>query len=155
VFPRARGIERTDSSTGRPRAHARCRRSRAALPLSDRRRPGSLGRALRREIEEETHLGDVELGPWIWTRRHVWAWRGKVYDTRERFALVRVDAADVQPDPSDSLFFGGPGTGFEHQWWTVAELEATRDKVSPRRLAQLLREMLANGPPAVPIEVGV
>ena len=95
--------------------------------------------ALRREIEEETHLRDVELGPWIWTRRHVWAWRGTVYDTRERFAVVRVNSEDVQPDASDSLFFGGPGTGFEHRWWTVAELEATSDRVSPRRLASLLR----------------
>ena len=111
--------------------------------------------ALRREIEEETHLRDVQLGPWIWTRRHIWAWRGKVYDSREKFALARVEAAEVTPDPSDSLFFGGPGTDFEHRWWTLAELEATRDRVSPRRLAQLLRELLDDGPPHPAVDVGV
>jgi TDG/mug DNA glycosylase family protein len=111
--------------------------------------------ALRREIEEETHLRDVELGPWIWTRRHVWSWRGKVYDTREKFALIRVDAAEVEPDASDSLFFGGPETGFEHRWWTIDELEATQDRVSPRRLARLLRRLFVEGAPAVPLDVGV
>jgi double-stranded uracil-DNA glycosylase len=111
--------------------------------------------ALRREIEEETHLLDIELGPWIWTRRHVWAWRGKVYDTHERFALVRVDAAEVEPDPSDSLFFGGPGTGFEHRWWTLEELETTRERLSPRRLAPLLRDVLEKGGPPEAIDVGV
>jgi len=111
--------------------------------------------ALLREIEEETHLRDVELGPWIWTRRHVWAWRGKVYDTRERFAIVRVDARNVEPDASDSLFFGGPGTRFEYRWWTLAELEATPDRLSPRRLVALLRGLLEHCPPPDPVDVGV
>jgi TDG/mug DNA glycosylase family protein len=111
--------------------------------------------ALRREIDEETHVRDVEIGPWIWTRRHVWAWRGKVYDTRERFALVRVDATRVQPDSSDSLFFGGPDTGFEHRWWTLEELHATRDRLSPRRLATVLSRLLEQGPPPDQIDVGV
>jgi double-stranded uracil-DNA glycosylase len=111
--------------------------------------------ALRREIREETHLDDVEIGRWIWTRRHVWSWRGNVYDARELFALVRVNAEDVEPDASDSLFFGGPGTGFEHRWWTAAELEATPDRVSPRRLASLLRDVIEYGAPSEPVDVGI
>jgi double-stranded uracil-DNA glycosylase len=114
---------------------------------------------LRRELAEEMHLRDVEVGPWIWTRRHVWAWRGTVYESRERIAMVRIDAAAVTPDVSDSFAFDGlppePGSRFEHKWWTLAELEATTDKLSPRRLPMFLRELLETGPPAAPIDVGI
>ena len=110
--------------------------------------------ALRREIEEETHLRGIQVGPWIWTRRHVWAWNGTAYETTERFALVRVDARSVRPDASDSLFFGGVEQGFEWRWWTLEELERTPDETSPRRLATFVRELFENGPPNAPIDVG-
>ena len=110
--------------------------------------------ALRRELREELHV-DPEVGPWLWTRRHVWAWNGTAYDTTERIALVRVDAQSVRPDPSDSLFFGGVEQGFEHGWWTVEELESTADVFSPRHLPALVAELLRDGPPKAPIDVGV
>lgn len=109
--------------------------------------------ALRRELREELHV-EAELGPWIWTRRHIWEWNGTVYDTRERIALVRVEASEVTPDPSDSLFFGGVEQGFEWRWWTLDELDATTDELSPRRLARFLRELLEHGPPSDAINVG-
>ena len=62
---------------------------------------------------------------------HVWTGAGAVYDTREQFAVVRVNPRR-RTRRSDSLFFGGPGTGFEHRWWTAGELEETRTSVSPR-----------------------
>lgn len=110
--------------------------------------------ALRRELREELRLEDVQLGPWLWTRRHVWAWRGTVYDVRERIALVRVDPAAVRPTGHDSLF-AGPDAVEDHRWWTIAELEATGDRLSPRRLAPLVRDLLERGPPPAPIDVGV
>jgi TDG/mug DNA glycosylase family protein len=110
--------------------------------------------ALRRELQEELHV-EPEVGPWLWRRRHVWAWNGTVYATTERIALVRVDAESVQPDPSDSLFFGGVEQGFEHRWWTLDELESTADDFSPRRLPLVFRELLEHGPPPEPIDVGV
>jgi TDG/mug DNA glycosylase family protein len=110
--------------------------------------------ALRRELQEELHF-EPQLGPWVWSRRHVWAWNGTAYETTERIALVRVDAEGVQPDPSDSLFFGGVEQGFEHRWWTLDELESTGDDFSPRRLPLFVRELLENGPPPEPIDVGV
>ena len=109
--------------------------------------------ALRRELREELHL-EAELGPWVWTRRHVWEWNGTVYETIERIAVVRVDASEVTPDPSDSLFFGGVEQGFQWRWWTLGDLERTPDRTSPRRLATFLRELLENGPPDTPLDVG-
>jgi TDG/mug DNA glycosylase family protein len=104
--------------------------------------------ALHRELAEELHLADVDVGPWIWRRRHVRAWAGTVYDTVERIALVRVDAAAVSPDPSAALFIGAVKHGFEHRWWTLGELEATHDSLSPRSLPALMRRLLEHGPPA-------
>jgi len=110
--------------------------------------------ALRRELQEELHV-EPRIGPWLWRRRHVWAWNGTVYETTERIALVRVDAGAVRPDPSDSLFFGGVEQGFEHRWWTLDELASTADDFSPRRLPLYVRDLLEDGPPPEPIDVGV
>ncbi len=112
--------------------------------------------ALRRELAEELQLTDVDLGPWVWTRRHVWFWpaHGRIYDTREQLALVRVaDARTVRPTSHDSLFAGSDARE-EHGWWTVDEIEQSRDEFAPRSLATRLRELIADGPPDAPVDVG-
>jgi double-stranded uracil-DNA glycosylase len=112
--------------------------------------------ALRRELREELRLDDVELGPWVWKRRHVWFWpaRNRVYDTRERFAVVRVsNVRAVKPTAHDSLF-AGPAAREEHRWWMLDELERTSDEVAPRSLARALRELLENGPNKELLDVG-
>jgi ADP-ribose pyrophosphatase YjhB (NUDIX family) len=114
--------------------------------------------ALRRELEEETHATEMRIGPWIWTRRAVWGWLGVVYETLERTAIVDLAPTSIRPDPSDSLFIRGPqfrDARFEHRWWTLEELETTRDKLAPRRLPTLLRELLQQGPPHEEIDVGL
>ena len=116
----------------------------------------SLEDALRRELAEELRLIDVEVGPWVWTRRHVWFWpaQGHIYDTREQFALVRVtDVRTVRPTSHDSLF-AGPDAREEHHWWTVEEIEQSEDEFAPRALATHLRELIAHGPPDTLLEVG-
>jgi TDG/mug DNA glycosylase family protein len=110
--------------------------------------------ALRRELREELGLEDVEIGPWVWTRRHIWAWRGTIYDTRERLALVRADPAAVKPTAHDSLF-AGPGFTEEHRWWSIDGIADSSETFGPRRLAQALRELDEHGPPSEPIDVGV
>jgi double-stranded uracil-DNA glycosylase len=112
--------------------------------------------ALRRELVEELRLADVELGPWVWKRRHVWFWpaQNRIYDTREQFAVVRVrDVRNVKPTAHDSLL-AGPDAREEHRWWTIEELERTTDEVAPRSLASALRELLTKGPPSGLADVG-
>jgi hypothetical protein len=90
----------------------------------------------------------------VWTRRHVWAWRGTVYDSRESFALVRVsDVRAVRPTSHDALFVG-PDAREEHRWWTLEELERDRAQRAPTRLAELLSDLLREGPPQRPIDTG-
>lgn len=110
--------------------------------------------ALARELEEELTLRGATIGPWVWRRRHVWAWKGIVYDTRERFALVRADVREIRPTNHDSLFAGGDAE--EHwRWWTVDELAASDDAFAPRRIAKFLPRLVAGRLPSEPLDVGV
>lgn len=116
----------------------------------------SRAEALRRELAEELELVDVELGPWVWRRRHIWFWstQSRIYDTREEFAIVRVaDVRTVRPT-GDDLGLWGPDWREEHGWWTVEEIEQSRDEFAPRSMATHLRELIAHGPPETPIDVG-
>jgi 8-oxo-dGTP pyrophosphatase MutT (NUDIX family) len=92
-----------------------------------------------REVREETgHVLDA-LGPEVWQRRHVFTWRGTEIDQRERWFLTRVPA--FAPD-------GTAMTATERdelspaRWWTLADLEATTDRLVPGDLAARLRELM-------------
>jgi ADP-ribose pyrophosphatase YjhB (NUDIX family) len=108
---------------------------------------------LRRELREETGLAEVEIGPVIWTRRHVFPWAGKTLDQSERIALVRTPAFEPRPalTPSQLVEEGV----HELRWWTLGELAASDANFAPRRIVRFLRQLLEEGPPPAPIDVGV
>lgn len=107
--------------------------------------------AVRREVAEETGLHDVEVGPWIWTRRHVYTSRGVAYRQDERFFLIRV--TPFEPHPT-ALGAGEASFVRGLHWWTVDELAATRDELAPAELPRLFRALLDSGPPGRPRAVG-
>ena len=104
--------------------------------------------AMHRELAEEAGLRGAPLGPCIWTRRHVFTWH-RIVDQRDRFYLVRVDRHDVAPE----VDLAEEGME-EHRWWTLEELERTSEDLAPRRLPELFASLLADGPPAEPIDAG-
>ena len=110
----------------------------------------TLEQTIRRELAEEVGLTRFELGPEIWTRDHTYAWYGRIYRQRERVHLVRVDEHDAEPTIDLAA---------EHvhdvRWWSLAALEATDVELVPRTLPRRLRELLEQGPPAEPIDVGL
>jgi 8-oxo-dGTP diphosphatase len=113
----------------------------------------SLEEALRRELQEETGLNEFDIGPVVWTRRHVFPWAGKTLDQSERIALVRVQAFEPRPLLStQELLDEGV---HELRWWTFGELEASGANFAPRRIVRFLRQLLEEGPPPAPIDVGV
>jgi TDG/mug DNA glycosylase family protein len=107
--------------------------------------------ALQRELAEEVGLTEYELGPLIWTRMHWFVSPRRWAGQRERHYLVRVEPLEPRPAfTQEELAAEGV---HEIRWFTPDELE--RVTTGPRRLAAFVRELLANGPPAEPVDVGV
>lgn len=102
--------------------------------------------AARRELREELGI-DVELGPWVWSRRETFPFRGVWIDQAERWFLAYTDdteVAETSPDPGMD----------QVRWWTLAELRETAERLAPASLADHLDALLTGGPPTSPIEVG-
>jgi 8-oxo-dGTP pyrophosphatase MutT (NUDIX family) len=110
-------------------------------------------RALRRELQEETGLEQFELGPVVWTRREVFPWAGKTLDQSEQIFLVRV--LTFEPRPLLSRAELADEGVHELRWWTLDELATSGANFAPRRIVRFLRELLEEGPPTTPIDVGV
>ena len=108
--------------------------------------------ALRRELAEETGLGAFELGPLVWTRLQLLElgeWDGQV----ERYYLLRVPAFEPTPGLTWAELNAEYVTAV--RWWSQDELEATDAEFAPRHLPRLVRELILEGPPAEPLDVGV
>jgi TDG/mug DNA glycosylase family protein len=108
--------------------------------------------AIARELEEEAGITEFGLGPVVWTREHWFnmpRWSGQ----RERHYLVRVGHVDVRPGSTEEQL---SAEGVEAvRWWTLEEVERRECVFAPRRLPDLLREVIEQGPPAEPPDVGV
>lgn len=110
--------------------------------------------AIRRELAEEIGLDEVELGPWIWTREHVFPFESGLWDGQvERFVLVR--APEFEPAPRFTVEQLAAEYVTALRWWTLAELEASGEEFAPRRLPELVAALLRDGPPGEPFDVGV
>jgi 8-oxo-dGTP pyrophosphatase MutT (NUDIX family) len=101
-----------------------------------------------RELWEETGIRVPELGPPVWTRRRLVTFDGETLDFHEQFYLVRVRAtaistANVTDEEKIVLT--------DHRWWTHEELLTTSDILAPRKLAELIRPLLAGALPANPL----
>lgn len=106
--------------------------------------------ALHRELLEETgRRGFAIHGP-VWFRRGAFQTKDRRIEEREEFFLVPTERFE----PSIGGFEAAEvelHLGF--RWWSIQELEATADFMVPARLAHHLGELLANGPPAIPVDV--
>ncbi|GEM_PF-549583 len=103
--------------------------------------------AAHREVAEEIGV-EVEVGPWIWSRRVVFEFRGCWIDQAERWFLARTDGADVDAAPLDD-----PGA-VQAKWWSLDSLRTTDAELAPAALADHLAVLLTDGPPDEPVDVG-
>jgi hypothetical protein len=71
-------------------------------------------------------------------------------DQDERYFWVAGIDPAVQPPPATEA-----EPWVEVRWWTTAEVRAADHVFAPRRLADLVEDLLANGAPPDPIEAGV
>jgi 8-oxo-dGTP pyrophosphatase MutT (NUDIX family) len=84
--------------------------------------------AAARELREETGL-NLEIGPWVWTRRHAYQWGGRWCDQYERFFVARTSSDHICPELEDSYVI-------DKRWWSLDQLLASKEIFAPRRLAQ-------------------
>ncbi|MEU0359039.1 NUDIX hydrolase [Streptomyces cyaneofuscatus] len=104
--------------------------------------------AARRELAEETGITDIELGPVLWKRICSFPFDGRRWDQDEWYFLARTAQTATDPQGLTELELRSV-SGL--RWWTSAELVAARETVYPTRLAELLRTLLDEGPPRVPL----
>lgn len=107
--------------------------------------------AAARELREETGL-ELPIGPCVWERRHVFPWRPRAIDQRERFYVVRCESTELSRD-------GWTPGELQHmsdgRWWSVEELAASDEWFAPRAIASLLPPILRKEYPAEPIVIDV
>ena len=110
--------------------------------------------AIRRELAEETGLADAEIGPVVWTRLHIIPFIGGQWDgQREQFHLIRTPT--FTPAPQLTWEQLNAEYVFELRWWTLVELDASPHTFAPRRLPELVRSVVRDGPPSEPVDAGV
>ena len=108
---------------------------------------------LHREIQEETGVIHVNIGPLIWRRHHTFEWGDQMLSQDEDFYLIPIQhfEPNIQANPSAPELMAFR----QFKWWTPQGISASQDKFAPRLLAEHLESLILNGPPDNPIEVGI
>ncbi len=96
--------------------------------------------ALRRELEEEIGVTDVELGPWVGCCEGPFLLFRKPRFARERYCAVRLANADID---TARLAETEDNPILDVRWWRLAELRATSDRVEPQGLADLAERVVS------------
>jgi 8-oxo-dGTP diphosphatase len=119
--------------------------------------PGeTLLEALRRELDEETGLVLEADPPHVWHQEVVREGHAEGYDgVINDYFLVRTAPFSPRGSLSDDELAAEAVAGFE--WWPLQALTeyAGPGLFSPRALPRLLTELLAGGPPPVPLQLGL
>ena len=103
-------------------------------------------------MAEEVGLVDVELGPIIWERTHVFSF-AEFSGQHEKFFLVRMSTSEINPSFSDEELLAEASDG-------VALVDSSRDpeardERSPPAVGALLAALIWRGPPSEVIDTGV
>jgi len=114
--------------------------------------------ALHRELLEEVGFEVTDEPPLVWRRRVVVDAVVEGYDgVIEDHYLIRCDAFEPRGALTDEELAAEHVVSF--RWWTAAGIrEATDAKAgyfSPRYLGALLADLLRDGPPSSPLELGL
>jgi 8-oxo-dGTP diphosphatase len=111
---------------------------------------------LRRELREELGLIDTTFGPHVWSRRQVFPMNTGQDGQVDSIYLIR--QRRFEPTPEIGWEAMRAELVHEARWWSIDDVAAaTADGTlfSPRRLAELARALLSDGPPESPIDTGV
>ena len=100
---------------------------------------------LARELREELGLTSFEARHVVWKRHHTFDWNRERISQNEVFFVVELPGrfTPVITDPEEAKVLQ------EFRWWTISQLRATSQSVTPRALAQILSDYWEKGPPQV------
>jgi 8-oxo-dGTP pyrophosphatase MutT (NUDIX family) len=96
--------------------------------------------AARRELVEEIGL-DTEIGPLVIRRRARFTYRGRFFDQDEWHFVARVDR------PAGLITRQGDNEAdaiAAHRWWSLSDLEGSKETIFPEDIADLLRRVIAD-----------
>ena len=107
--------------------------------------------AAAREAWEETGVEELPAGATVWTRETHYDHAGRSYDVHETW--LRHLVAPFEPAPAQLSDLEQESiVGF--RWWTADELRATTDSVFPPDLGERFAQLLVDGCPPIPIDIG-
>lgn len=105
--------------------------------------------AAQRELQEETGLKGVGLGPELWIREWVFERQdGRHAHQREHFFLLR--HPEFNPT-EDGMGQDERDVHQEYRWWSIADIEASGERFTPPQIAGLLRDLEQQDPPRTPL----
>jgi ADP-ribose pyrophosphatase YjhB (NUDIX family) len=110
----------------------------------------TLSQAVLREVFEETGLGNVELGPLVWTQEHVLELSGEPVLFSERYVVVRAPHETLTAANMTEL---ERSVIREARWWTIGEIAASQEVIYPAGLAALLEPILRGDYPSEPLKL--
>ena len=104
--------------------------------------------ACRRELSEEIGVADAEIGPLVGTCDGPFHLFRTSRFSHERYFVVRlpddrIDTARLAETEDN------PVRGV--RWWTLQELDRTGERIEPKGLADLARQILKGSIPSIPV----
>jgi ADP-ribose pyrophosphatase YjhB (NUDIX family) len=100
--------------------------------------------AALRELAEETGWTDVFLLDEVDRRSFAMEYAGRMVNQVERLYLARTDQPRREIRGVEAMHASDEIAAW--RWWSLAELEATREEIWPSNLASLIRSSIASRP---------
>jgi hypothetical protein len=109
---------------------------------------------LFRELQEETGLVIRETKGPVWRRRKVFKLHRQTFDQHETFYWVPTKKFEPNGANNPAIEERDIFRGF--RWWTLDEMREARDEIFvPLTFADHLTDLLTNGLPDKPVNVGL
>jgi len=104
--------------------------------------------AARREVFEETGLGEIDLGPCVWTLDREVLWTGRPVRIIERYFLARLPSGARTEIDRHGMRQSEHVAPRRYRWWSQEEMAAAdgREAFRPPGLPLLLADVLRDPP---------